>query len=153
MSQRELAEELAAAVQAKRLRDGLSLRAAAREADVGFMVLSRVEHGQIPDVENYRRIVTWLGGDPNEAFGAREANELPTIDAIAERLAQDPFLSSESRNQIESVVRQMYMALARPVEDEMQVHLRAARTFKPEAARLLADLLLQMRNALVHSSK
>jgi hypothetical protein len=45
----------------------------------------------------------------------------------------------------------MYGVFARP-HGSVTVHLRAARTFKPAAANLLADLLDEMRASLVRQN-
>lgn len=40
------------------------VRAAAKEVGVSPSTLSRVENGHLPDLENFRKICTWLGIDP-----------------------------------------------------------------------------------------
>ena len=39
------------------------IRAVAKEIGVSASTLSRVEHGHLPDLENYRKICAWLGVD------------------------------------------------------------------------------------------
>ncbi len=51
------------------------LRAAAREIGVSPATLSRVENGHLPDLENFRRICTWLDIDPNRILGFRSPNK------------------------------------------------------------------------------
>ena len=45
-------------------RGSTGIRATAKEIGVSPSTLSRVEHGHLPDLENYRKICTWLGIDP-----------------------------------------------------------------------------------------
>lgn len=142
-------EDLGRLVRTERERRQQSLRAAARDVDISFNVLARVENGHLPDIENYRRIVRWLGlqeSDFDDVSPAVRSESTPEL--IAQHLWLDPHLTEEAREQIASVVRQLYAALARP-PGPVAVHLRAARTFKPAAANLVADLLDEMRAELV----
>jgi len=141
-------EELGRLLRAERRKRGLSIRAAADEVGVSFNVLARVERGHLPDIDNYQRIVRWMGIAPSE-FEPSETPIRPesTPEVIAHHLWLDPYLSESARQQIASVVRDMYSALARP-QGVALVHLKAARTFKPAAANLLSDMLDEMRAAL-----
>ena len=60
-------------------RGTLGVRAAAAEVGVSSATLSRVENGQMPDLETFAKICRWLGVDPNEFLGleARKV-EAPT---------------------------------------------------------------------------
>lgn len=132
----------------ERTKRGLSLRAAAEEAEVPFNTLARVEKGHLPDLANFRRIVTWLGLSPELFFQPPRIRTETTPEVIAHHLIRDPNLSEAAAGQIAELVRQLYVNLARPTQS-VQVHLRAASTFKPEAARLLGDLLSSMQARLV----
>jgi hypothetical protein len=90
------------------------------------------------------RIATWLGIDPGRFFEATELRFDPTPDIVAQHLRHDPALTDEAADQIADIVRTMYTSLAHPPL-ELAVHLRAAHTFKPAAADLLADLLQEMQ--------
>lgn len=139
--------ELGALVKARRREQDISLRDAADDAGVSFNTLSRVERGHVPDMAMFRRIATWLGIDPGRFFEPTELRFDPTPDLVAQHLRHDPALSDEAADQIADVVRSMYTSLANPPL-ELAVHLRAAHTFKPAAADLLADLLLEMQATL-----
>lgn len=128
----------------RRRRGALGLRQAAGEAGVSFNTLSRVERGHQPDMATFLRIVGWLGIDPARFFGPSEIRFDPTPDIVAQHLRHDPALSDEAARQIAELVRTMYTSLAKPPL-ELAFHLRAAHTFKPEAADLLADLLQEMQ--------
>ncbi len=142
-------EDFGALVAEKRRREGLSIRAAAADAGVSFPVLARVEKGHLPDLDNYRRIVRWLGGEETDVRPSGTAmRPESTPDLIARHLQLDPHLSGDARERIANVVREMYEALARPGE-AVRVHLRAARTFRPAAAAVLAELLDEMRASLL----
>jgi transcriptional regulator with XRE-family HTH domain len=57
----EILENLGRRVVEKRGVQGI--RAAAREIGISHATLSRVERGFLPDLENYKKICTWLGVD------------------------------------------------------------------------------------------
>jgi transcriptional regulator with XRE-family HTH domain len=139
--------ELGGLVKERREVSGLGLRDAAAEAGVSFNTLSRIERGHIPDLGTFRRIVDWLGIDPAQFFAPPERRFEPTPDLVAQHLRHDPALSDEAAAQIADLVRTMYTSLAQPPL-ELAVHLRAAHTFKPAAADLLADLLQEMQAKL-----
>ena len=128
-------------VRARRLGDGLSLRDASAEIGVSFNTLARVERGHLPDLENFRRITRWLGDlDPVPETAS-------TTEAIAAHLRTDPMLPQDAAERISAIVKDLYSALARPPAD-VPVHLRAAKTFSPDASRLLGDLLERMHRRL-----
>ena len=134
--------ELGSRVSARRKRLGLSLRDVSAETGVSVNTLSRVERGHLPDLENFRRMQTWLG----EAHPTtREAASIPEV--IGAHLRTDPLLPSEAAEKIAGIVKDLYEALARPPA-AAPVHLRAARTFTPDAARELGDVLGRMYNRL-----
>ena len=139
--------ELGALIKARRKEHETSLRDAAHEAGVSFNTLSRVERGHVPDMSTFRRLATWLGVDPGRFFEPTELRFDPTPDLVAQHLRHDPALSDEAAEQIADIVRSMYMSLANPPL-ELAMHLRAAHTFKPAAADLLADLLQEMQAKL-----
>lgn len=141
-------DQLQALVAEERRRRGLSLRAAAEQADVPFNTLARVEKGHLPDLANFRRIVSWLGLPPERFFQPSHLRFENTPDVIAHHLARDPHLSGTAADKIAGLVRELYASLATP-QQEVRVHLRAASTFTPAAARALGDLLDSMQQALM----
>jgi transcriptional regulator with XRE-family HTH domain len=143
-------EALQTLVQRHRSQLGLSLRAAADEAEVPFNTLARVEKGHLPDLANFKRIVTWLGLAPERFFQPPRLRTESTPDFIAFHLAQDPYLTDTAADKIAGLVKELYSNLAIP-EAEVKVHLRAAPTFAPQASRLLADLLEAMQAKLLAS--
>ena len=140
-------DELGGFVKERRKVLGLGLREAAAEAGVSFNTLSRVERGHIPDMATFRRIVDWLGIDAGRFFAPAERRFDPTPDIVAHHLRHDPALSDQAAQQIADIVRTMYGSLAHPPLN-LAVHLRAAHTFKPAAADLLADLLKEIQAKL-----
>jgi transcriptional regulator with XRE-family HTH domain len=131
---------------------GLSLRAAAAECEVPFNTLARVENGHLPDLANFRRIVSWLGLPPEQFFQPPQLRTESTPEIIAHHLNRDPNLSDAAAERIAALVHELYNSLAtRP--REVQVRLRAASTFKPEASRLLGELLGDMQDKLTSDSQ
>src|SRR5262245_9897435 len=76
-------------------------------------------------------------------IGAKIRTE-STPEIIAHHLSRDPNLSDAAAERIAALVRELYNSLAVPTR-EVQVRLRAAPTFKPEASRLLGELLGAMQ--------
>lgn len=142
-------DELRARVVQARQEQGLSLRAAAEQAEVPFNTLARVEKGHLPDLTNFTRIVTWLGLDPGMFFtGTKRQRQQNTPEHIKHSLLSDPHLTEQAAEQIAALVQNLYETLATPVGDA-EVHLRAHSTFIPDAARQLGVLIEQMQNRLL----
>ena len=59
----EILENLGRRIAEKRGAQGI--RAAAKEIGISHATLSRVERGFLPDLENYKKILKWLGVEPN----------------------------------------------------------------------------------------
>jgi transcriptional regulator with XRE-family HTH domain len=134
--------ELGTRIAARRKRLGLSLRDASAETGVSINTLSRVERGHLPDLDNFRKLQTWLGeAQPT----ASEATSTP--DVIGTHLRTDPLLPAEAADKIAAIVKDLYEALSKPPR-ATPVHLRAARTFTPDAARELGNLLDRMYQRL-----
>jgi len=90
----------------------------------------------------------WLGLAPELFFQPPRIRTESTPEVIAHHLIRDPNLSDAAAEQIAGLVRQLYTNLARPPHPAAQIRLRAAPTFKQEAARLLGDLLDTMQVSL-----
>lgn len=143
------ADELCARVRTHRQGRGLSLRAAADEAGVPFNTLARVEKGDLPDLANFGRLMTWLGIEPSKFFRSTGRTRTDnTTDAIRATLRRDPYLTPEAAAQIADIVSNLYSTLASP-SGGVDLHLRAHTTFTPAAARQLSTLLEEMRQTLL----
>lgn len=138
--------DLGRLVRSERLRHGMSLRDAASATGIPFNTLARVEKGHVPDLQKFKRLVEWCGVDINLFFETQE-RPVATTDLIAEHLKADSNLSDEAAEKISGIVSELYRALARPQEIDV-VHLRAAKTFRPEASRALGELLDDMYQVL-----
>jgi hypothetical protein len=71
-----------------------------------------------------------------------------TPEIVEQVLRGDPALSEQARDQLSSVMTQMYAALTVNVQP-VQIHLGSDRAFVPEASELLADLLQEMQDELL----
>lgn len=134
-------------VAAERDRRGLSLRDAAADVGMPFNTLARVEKGHVPDLPKFKRLVDWCGADITDFFELQQKTTA-TTDAIADHLQMDPNLPTGAAEQIAGIVRELYQALAKP-QQLSAAHLRAARTFRPEAARALGEILGELHQALL----
>lgn len=152
-SQTEILEigELGRLVRERREGHRQSVRQAAREADVSFATMSRVEDGNQPDFVTFMKLCAWLGRPPSSFF--RPVAERPTdhLEHALGHLTADPRLSADAADRIASVVRDLYAALAQPPEHEtvMDMHLRAAPVMRPGVPERLVGILTDMRQALV----
>ena len=139
--------DLGRLVMAERNRRGMSLREAALATGIPFNTLARVEKGHVPDLPKFKRLVEWCGADIKQFFEVQEKVTV-TTDIIAQHLHADQDLPSDAADQIAGIVNELYQALARP-QEIAAVHLRAAKTFRPDAVRLLGMLLIDMNEALI----
>jgi len=140
-------ERLGALIRAHRQRHGLSIRQAAAQAQVPFNTLARVEKGRVPDLATFKQLVDWLGLSVEAFFDPPRQRPASTPEVIAAHLRADPALPAETAEHIAALVRDLYAALV-PVRSVTALHLRAARTFEPEASALLATLLTDMKETL-----
>lgn len=142
--------DLGGLVAAERHQRGLSLREAASDIGIPFNTLARVEKGHVPDLPKFKRLVDWCGADITQFFELQQRSTT-TTDTIAEHLQMDPSLPTGAAEQIAGIVKELYQALARP-QQLSAVHLRAARTFRPEAARVLGEILGDLHQALLEET-
>ncbi len=139
--------DLARLVSERRRTDGLSLREAATDAGVSFNTLARIERGRLPDLVHFVKVVAWLGLAPESFFNPPRTRAQSTPEIISWHLRSDRGLSDEAATKIAAIVLDLYSALVRE-ERSIAIHLRAAKTFEPEAANLLAELLNRFQNRL-----
>lgn len=74
-------DQLGKLIVAKRERELLGVRAAAKAIGTSPASLSRIENGQVPDLETFAAICRWLEIDPSEFLGIRseEKDEAPVM--------------------------------------------------------------------------
>ncbi len=74
-------DQLGKLIVAKREHEMLGVRAAAKAIGTSPASLSRIENGQVPDLETFAAICQWLEIDPNEFLGMKvsEKNEPPAM--------------------------------------------------------------------------
>lgn len=132
-------------------RGALSLRQAAAEAGVSYSTLSRVEAGAQPDLASFTLLCAWLGVPPSRFFTPVVEREISPLDQAITHLRTDPNLPAEAADQISSVLRDLYRALAResaPPRPAVACHLRAAGALRPGVPQRLATLLTDMHDQL-----
>ena len=65
--------------QLKEKRGAQGIRATADQIGVSPATLSRVERGNLPDLETFRKICAWVGVDPGVVLGFRPATDAKPI--------------------------------------------------------------------------
>jgi hypothetical protein len=97
-------------------------------------------------------LCAWLGASPADFFAPVARRSQTPLDEAIEHLITDPALSPDAAEQIASVMRSMYQALAGEARTQslqpMAVHLRAASIMRPGVPERLASLIKDMREAL-----
>ena len=143
-------DALSAMLRERRASTGLSVRHAARDANVSFMTLSRVESGAQPDLATFLKLCSWLHVAPETFFLTGTVRDVSTVEAVIQHLAKDPRLGRRAAASIAAVVKDMYAALAvdLPPSPTVACHLRAASVLRPGVSKRLGDLLQDMQSEL-----
>jgi DNA-binding Xre family transcriptional regulator len=63
-------------------RGATGVRAAAAEIGTSSATLSRIENGQIPDLETFTKICRWLNVNPSEILGFQPPADRPATAAV-----------------------------------------------------------------------
>jgi len=134
----------------KERRGALSLRQAADEADVSFSTFTRVESGSQPDLVSFTKLCAWLGVHPSEFFAPVAAKKPTGIEEVMVHLRNDPNLTPDAVESLETVLLQLYRSLAKPIASSQTVscHLRAATVLRPGAPARLSSLLVDLETNL-----
>jgi len=105
--------KLAAALRDKRSRESLGVRAAADQVGgVSASTLSRVEQGNLPDVDTFLRLCRWLGLPPSyfavEPLPTEPPPNVP--DDLIVQLRADRTLDARTRDALVTMIRAAYAA-------------------------------------------
>jgi transcriptional regulator with XRE-family HTH domain len=65
--------------QLKEKRGAQGIRVTAEQIGVSPATLSRVERGNLPDLETFRKVCEWLGVDPGVVLGFRSAEDAKPV--------------------------------------------------------------------------
>lgn len=106
--------KLAAAILDRRKELEVGVRAAAAEIEgVSSSTLSRVEKGNLPDLDTYLRICRWLGR-PSTYFAVElsdeQNEEIPVPDDLIVQLRADRTLDEKTRDALVTMIRTAYAA-------------------------------------------
>lgn len=92
----------------KKKRGVMGLRALAEEiGEVSASTLSRIEKGNLPDVETFLRICNWLNVPP-EFFNKKGKSEYSDTEKIAAHLRADKNLDSDTAEAIIQLIKVAY---------------------------------------------
>jgi len=91
-------------------RAGAGIRAIAKEVGVSPATLSRVERGNLPDLDTFRKVCKWLSLDPGEVLGfqSSEAGSTP----IHVHFRKDKTLDQETAEALAKMVLAAQRAMA-----------------------------------------
>jgi transcriptional regulator with XRE-family HTH domain len=142
--------ELGRVIRERRKDNGLSVRQAAQAADVSFATITRVEDGSQPDLTTFLKLCAWLGRSPSSFFRPVAERAVDHLGKALEHLSADPNLDDKAAEKIVSLVRDLYAALARPLQPvaALDMHLRVAPVMRPGVPERLAGILTDMQLTL-----
>jgi transcriptional regulator with XRE-family HTH domain len=100
-------EDLGSRVSHRRGED--SIRKAAAEIGIGHATLSRIENGNIPDLETFAKICVWLGEDPTSVLGMQKVSQSVSSAAVQFRSKKTP--SKDTASALAEVIISARLAL------------------------------------------
>lgn len=86
------------------------IRAAAAEIGISPATLSRVERGNLPDIETFKKICTWLAINPGEVLGFKPSAK--TASPLAVHFRKDPAICPKTAK----ALAQMILAAQRAMQ-------------------------------------
>lgn len=107
MSQQLDIDKLSTALKSKREALKLGLRAAADQIGISFPTLSRIEKGNVPDLETYLKLCDWMKVNSEEYIKGGSGDELNQEKIIAHFRA-DRQLDSETVDLVSKMIRFAY---------------------------------------------
>jgi len=93
----------------KSKRGGMGLRALASEIGISASTLSRVEQGNLPDIDTYLKLCTWLEV-PSDFFTITNSDEENTKVEVIAHLRADKTLSPETSEALIQMINLAYDA-------------------------------------------
>lgn len=113
---------LAESIQLRRKDKRLTVRAAAEEMEhVSHSTLSRVERGNLPDLDTYMRICRWLSVDPSyfsilpSDDSAQKRDSILQKQDIITHLRADKLLTQQTREALITMIEVAYAAARRNI--------------------------------------
>jgi len=86
----------------KKKRAGKGIREAAEEIGISAATLSRVERGNLPDLETFKRICKWVEVDPGQVLGYQPAASSVAIARV--HFKKDSAISEETAKALASLI-------------------------------------------------
>jgi len=86
------------------------IREAASEIGISAATLSRIERGYLPDLKTFSRICKWLGLDPGEVLGIKQAT--PELPQAAVHFRKDRELAPTTAHALAQLIIAAQRALA-----------------------------------------
>jgi transcriptional regulator with XRE-family HTH domain len=101
----------------KEKRGDQGLRAVAAEIGVSPSTLTRVEQGNIPDLETFGKLCKWMSVDPNDFLGIERSNEKASSFKCSAHFKMDKTLSEETAHSLADLILSAQRAFQAQMED------------------------------------
>jgi len=98
-------------------RGSMGVRAAAKEIGISSATLSRVENGNLPDLQNFGLICQWLGVDPNQILGFAPPKDFGDAIRASVHFRKEKTTSPETAAALAKMILHVQRALAAQDED------------------------------------
>lgn len=96
-------ENLGLHIKKKRGENGI--RETASEIGISPATLSRIENGNLPDIETFKKICEWMTVDPGEVLGLSKSPDAhSTSESVSIHLKADKTLSKETANALAQMI-------------------------------------------------
>lgn len=93
-------ETLGRLVRQKRADQGV--RSAAKQIGISHATLSRIEHGHLPDLENFQKVCTWLGVEMSSFTGMRPPSPNAAVPRVHFR--KEPTVTPETAHALAQLI-------------------------------------------------
>jgi len=77
-----------------RVSKGIGIRGAAQEIGISPTTLSRIENGNIPDLQTFKKVCVWMKADPSSVLGSNSSSNM-RVPQVAVHFRKNQTMSSD----------------------------------------------------------